>query len=83
MDDELTPTEYLILEVLAARLRCGEPRWPFPNRLRPTLRRLAGRKLIGFQPFTVAGHQVAWLTIDGEHRALDLSYVPASTATTR
>lgn len=29
--DKLPPTQYLILEVLAARHRTGEPFWTFPN----------------------------------------------------
>lgn len=64
-DDPLSPTEWLVMEVLAARFRLGENSWPFPNRLRPTLRRLAGRHLISWKSGVVQGTAQAWLTRDG------------------
>lgn len=76
MDDDLTPTEYLILEVLAARFRLGEHLWPFPNRFRPALRTLHAKGLVSFQSHVTAGNQAVRLTVDGEHRCLDLSYRP-------
>ena len=36
--DGLPPTQYLVMGVLAARARLGEPYWTFPSRLRPTMR---------------------------------------------
>ena len=41
--DGLPPTEYLVMDVLAARARLGEPFWTVPSRMRPTMRALAGR----------------------------------------
>ena len=35
--DSLPPTQYLVLEVLAARARLGEACWTFPSRLKPAL----------------------------------------------
>lgn len=42
-DPKLTPTAELILEVLAARRRLGEPFWPLSKRLRGTLEQLQDR----------------------------------------
>ncbi len=35
--DTLPPTQYLILDVLAARRRLGEQFWTFPDRLKPAV----------------------------------------------
>lgn len=60
-----TPTEWLIMEVLAARWRLGETTWHFPNTLKPALKRLAERDWIAYKAATVEGHQHAWLRTDG------------------
>lgn len=38
--DALPPTQYLIIETLTARMRLGEPFWPFPEKLRRPLAQL-------------------------------------------
>jgi hypothetical protein len=43
---DLTPTEELVMEVLAARYRNGESYWTFSYRHRATLNRLAGKGLV-------------------------------------
>lgn len=74
--EDLPPTEYLVMEVLAARARTGETHWTFPNRVRPALRSLASKGLIGWKSGIVEHTSRAWLTLDGEHLFLDLDYVP-------
>jgi hypothetical protein len=77
--DDLTPTEYLVMEVLAARVRLGESHWTFPTRIRPALRSLEAKKLIGWKSGVVGNTCRAWLTLDGEHMFLSMTYVaPAS-----
>ena len=63
---EPTPTEWLIMEVLAARWRLSERSWHFPNSLKPALKRLAMRDWIAYKAATVEGHQQAWLRTDGK-----------------
>ncbi len=60
-----TPTEWLLMEVLAARARLGETSWPDPNVLKPTIRRLARRDWVDFEPSTVEGFTQVWLTPAG------------------
>lgn len=62
--DGLTPTEWLVLDLLVARRRLGANVWSFPSELRPTLRRLESSGFIGFKHGVVAGTLLAWL-IDG------------------
>ena len=47
--DSLPPTQYLILEVLAARTRLGEHFWTFPTTLRPHVRRLCAAGLVNWE----------------------------------
>lgn len=71
--DELPVTDQLVLGVLLARYRLGERCWTFPNRLRPTLRRLEALRLITWKPGVVERTCIAHLT--GQGRALlDASY---------
>lgn len=44
--DALPPTQYLILEVLAARYRMGEHHWTFPDRCAPAARALEQAGLV-------------------------------------
>lgn len=68
--DKLPPTQYLILEVLAARHRLGEQLWPFPSRNRPALNRLAHHGLLGWRSGPVQGWVQAWLTDEGRAAVL-------------
>lgn len=71
--DKLPPTQYLILELLAARYRLGETYWTFTDRVRPAADKLqnAGLIEVGSSPapyafqarFTEAG-RLAWLSGD-------------------
>lgn len=46
MSHELTPSEDLMMEVLAARYRLGEQIWTFLNYTKPTARKLEARGLV-------------------------------------
>lgn len=74
--DSLPPTQYLILEVLAARWRTGEELWTFPSSLRPAVRALADLGLVGelngITPKTVRVR----LTEAGKTAALSEDYQP-------
>lgn len=63
--DQLPPVQYLILELLAARVRTGEQVWSFPDRLRPQLRKLAEAGLIGWQSSPAPGACHAWFLDPG------------------
>lgn len=63
--DRLPPTQYLILECLAARVRTGEHLWSFPDRVKPQLRELASAGLIGWQSSPAPGACHAWFTDTG------------------
>lgn len=70
-----TPTEYLILEVLAARHRTGEPFWPFPSRFLRQLRSLKAAGLVTFESAVTAGDYRAGLTVEGRKAAVSEGYV--------
>lgn len=74
--DSLPPTEYLILEVLAARHRLGEQLWTFPNqpRLVAAAHMLARRGLIGVKSGVAPASIQAWLTEGGRSATLSDSY---------
>lgn len=69
---KLPPTQYLILEVLAARHRLGETWWPFPTRMQPAIDALAEAGLV----HTMDGNVERTVRVrlsDAEARALDES----------
>jgi hypothetical protein len=72
--DALPPTQYLVLEVLAARHRSGEHMWTFPSRLGPALRALEHAGLVsvmhGIAPRTLR----ARLTEAGEDASMSAVY---------
>lgn len=72
--ESLPPTEYLIMETLAARYRLGEKGWTFPNAVRERLSSLAERGLVGFKSATIYGYQLAWLTDAGRACCLSDDY---------
>lgn len=72
--DALPPTQYLIVEVLAARWRTGEQVWTFPARLRSALTPLADAGLVGWKAGIEQGTVLAWLTDAGRAAALDGRY---------
>lgn len=77
---DLPPTQYLALEVLAARHRAGERLWTFPSTVRPALAALEELGLIttmhGIAPASIR----ASLTAAGEAECLSPAYnVPVPT----
>ena len=73
---DLPPTEYLILEVLAARVRLAERMWTFPARVKPALNSLQARGLIWWRSAPTPRDYQAYLTEAGEREALAEEYVP-------
>lgn len=80
-----TPTEELILEVLAARHRTGEARWTFDRNATVTraLGSLADKGLVGSKSGIVEDTCLAWLTAAGKSRQLDPGYTPPGTRVRR
>lgn len=74
--DTLPPTQYLVLDVLAARHRLGEPWWTFPSRLRPAVTALEQAGLVFGMHGIVGGTIRAGLTGAGRDTVLDPDYVP-------
>ena len=80
MSTDLPPTQYLIMDVLAARTRLGEAMWTFPTSVRPALNALRDRGFLwwksGVGPYTCE----AFLTDAGRAEALSGNYVPPQRA---
>lgn len=72
--DNLPPTQYLILDVLAARHRAGEPYWSFPTMLRPALSALVNAGLVDVISSPAPSTLRARLTPNGEDAVLSLTY---------
>lgn len=66
---KLTPTAELVLEVLAARRRLGEPHWPITRRVRATLEQLQDSGYLSFESGPVSTHFRAWLNTDPDSPA--------------
>lgn len=64
-DAPVPPTQYLAMEVLAARYRLGEKTWTFPAHCRPALRLLADKNWVVHKGGILEGTELAWLTEDG------------------
>lgn len=80
--DTLPPTQYLVMEVLAARYRLCENAWTFPSKLRPALEALSGLGLLWWKHATIPGYCLTGLTGAGRKAALSASYAaPAVTVT--
>jgi len=76
MTENLPPTQYMILEVLAARHRLGEQAWTFPTRLTPQLRALEAAGFIEAHTGITQNTMLARLTDAGRAAALSESYSP-------
>lgn len=74
--DGLPPTQYLLIEVLAARYRLGETYWTFPTRCLPTARQLEAAGLVTTRPAGTHGNFEAQLTDVGVAQALSPTHVP-------
>lgn len=75
-DEKFTPTEDLVMEVLAARYRLGESIWTFDSRHARTLNRLAERGLVRTMHGIVEKSVRAFLTEKGIEAYIDEHYVP-------
>lgn len=76
--ESLPPTQYLIMEMLAARYRLGEHMWTFPARLRPALNELQELGLIWWRSAPTPHDVQAYLTDAGREAAMSATYaVPA------
>lgn len=64
-NEPVPPTQYLTMEVLAARWRLGEKIWTFPGHCRPALRSLADKNWVGHKNGVLDGTELAWLTAEG------------------
>lgn len=64
-DDNLPPTQYLVMEVLAARYRLGESLWTFPSTCRPAIHRLAGIGYVRYKSGVTENTERVWLTPGG------------------
>lgn len=73
---DLPPTQYLVMEVLAARARLGEELWPFPSILSVALRALEDAGLISVMHGNVPGSLRARLTEAGRKHSLRPGYAP-------
>ena len=76
----LSPTEYLIMDVLAARARLGETCWTFPSRLRPVIESLARCGLLWWKPGIVERTVLAFLTDAGRTAVLSDTYTTPAEA---
>ncbi len=74
--DTLPPTQYLVLDVLAARHRLGENLWPFPSTLAPALRALEQLGLVWTMSGSVENTVRAGLTEAGKDAVLSSTYIP-------
>ncbi len=74
--DTLPPTQYLVLDVLAARHRLGENLWPFPSTLAPALRALEQLGLVWTMHGCVENTVRAGLTETGKDAVLSTEYIP-------
>lgn len=74
--DDLPPTQYLILDVLAARYRTGEQLWTFPSTLRPAIRALEAQGLVSSMHGITYKTVRVRLTDKGRAEVIKADYVP-------
>lgn len=74
--DSLPPTQYLVLEVLAARHRLGEEFWTFPSRLGATINALVQAGLVWSRSAPTPHAVQVGLTDTGRAEVLDAGYQP-------
>ncbi|WP_114906829.1 hypothetical protein [Ornithinimicrobium murale] len=82
MSIDTTPTEELVLELLAARHRLGESIWTLDRNTTVTksLESLSGKGLVWFKSGIVQDTYLARLTDAGRARQLDTEYTPPGRA---
>lgn len=75
----MTPTEYLVMEVLAARYRTGERFWTFPTFALPAVRRLEARNYVSWKHGVVEKTVLVRLSEEGVKAwKLDKPYQPVT-----
>lgn len=75
--ERLTPTEELVLDVLAARHRTGEHLWTLDSRVAPAVRRLEAAGLVTSMHGATQNTIRASLTAAGRGAWLSATWVPA------
>ena len=74
MSEVLPPTEYLMLEALAARWRLGESFWSFHARMLPIARRLERKGYVDWK-WSIAENAIeVFLTEEGRAKCLSPTY---------
>lgn len=73
-EPRISPSGALILEVLAARFRLGEPSWPFSTRYGSHIRRLQADGLVAFQSDSMPNQIRVRLTEEGKRYAIFEGY---------
>lgn len=73
---DLTPTEELLMEVLSARIRLGEPWWTFDIKHLRTIRSLTTKGLVSWDYGSVEHSVEVVLTREGRDLFLDEKYRP-------
>lgn len=81
--DTLPPTQQLLLETLAARLRLGHTHWTFSHRCAPAAKALVDDGLITTRSGPLPGRFEARLTTTGQTATLDPDYTPPGQAKKR
>lgn len=74
--DTLTPTQELVMEVLAARYRLGEYIWTFTSRVKKSVTELESAGLVGWKGGIVEKTIRVWLTEAGKEAFLSATYEP-------
>lgn len=75
-NNKLPPTQYLILEVLAARYRTGEHLWTFPVSVGKQLRELEAAGLVSLMNGVAPRTHRAKLTEKGIRATIETGYSP-------
>lgn len=74
--DGLTPTEYLVMDIMVARYRLGDDSWTFPTEVGPALERLSQRGYLSYKSGVVYRTLHAWLSEEGAKATkLDQPYI--------
>jgi hypothetical protein len=73
-EDDLTPTQQLIIEVLVARARLGHRGWNFPSSLRPQIKKMEEGGLVGWKNWVVENTLLVWLTDEGRKQTMASNY---------
>jgi DNA-binding MarR family transcriptional regulator len=72
--DDLTTTQQLILETLAARWRLGEEGWTFSTQITKQLRQLETEGYVDWKHGVCQGTTLVWLTDAAKEELLDPGY---------